>query len=214
MMNATIHAIEDGTAKNLAAFERIFVRESESRSVLAGYGVVSTVVPDLTVQAQAPRTDRRRGICATDSVVANSSQAVRALCREKGYPYCSMVCVPKSDSIPHPAASDYIDELCKWISSHELIITGRFHIVTLCIVTEPPFLAVESNTPKISSFVKDVFGDLRRVVDPAILSELDLPAFSFWRPAEKDALERTWKNSQASTFEMFDAIRKDIELAR
>jgi len=48
------------------------------------------------------------------------------------------------------------EEFCLYISGAELVITGRFHMVCILLLLEIPFLAVESNTKKISSLLKDV----------------------------------------------------------
>lgn len=48
------------------------------------------------------------------------------------------------------------EEFCWYISGAELVITGRFHMVCILLLLEIPFLAVESNTKKISSLLKDV----------------------------------------------------------
>ncbi|MCQ2047196.1 polysaccharide pyruvyl transferase CsaB [Stutzerimonas stutzeri] len=48
------------------------------------------------------------------------------------------------------------EEFCLYVSGAELVITGRFHMVCILLLLEIPFLAVESNTKKISSLLKDV----------------------------------------------------------
>lgn len=50
------------------------------------------------------------------------------------------------------------------IKSKDFVITGRFHTVTICVKTETPFVAIESNTPKISALLKDIFGSDERVI--------------------------------------------------
>jgi hypothetical protein len=46
---------------------------------------------------------------------------------------------------------------------NKLTITGRFHIVTLALPAYTPMIAIESNTPKISYILIDIFGDTERI---------------------------------------------------
>ncbi|MGL3605017.1 polysaccharide pyruvyl transferase family protein [Rhizobium sp. G187] len=54
------------------------------------------------------------------------------------------------------------EQFVEWIASQSLIVTGRYHTVTLCLVTKTPFVYVESNSPKISALLEDVGLDGRR----------------------------------------------------
>lgn len=148
LVNSTLYAIDDQTADDLRAFESIFVRESQSRDVLTSFGIESSIVPDLTVQAPIASADARRSVCGTDSVIVSSAQLIRDFCKANGYPYRGMIRIPKSQQVSSDIVAAHVDEYCRWLSSHELVITGRFHTVTLCIATQTPFIAVESNTPK------------------------------------------------------------------
>lgn len=54
----------------------------------------------------------------------------------------------------------------KRIQQSDGLITGRFHAVTYAIMCRVPFLAFESNTPKISYLVNDVGLNPSRVLHP------------------------------------------------
>ena len=61
LINATISDIEDDVAEELRAFDRIWVRESGSRSVLAARTIACEVVPDLTLSAPLRSADASHG---------------------------------------------------------------------------------------------------------------------------------------------------------
>ena len=48
-------------------------------------------------------------------------------------------------------------EFMHWLSTKKLIITGRYHTVTMCIkIFKTPFLYFKSNTPKIGALCDDI----------------------------------------------------------
>ena len=49
-----------------------------------------------------------------------------------------------------------LEALISWIASKSLIVTGRYHTATLCVLTKTPFLFLGSNTPKITALCEDV----------------------------------------------------------
>lgn|GEM_PF-945289 len=60
------------------------------------------------------------------------------------------------------------------IKSKSFVLTGRFHTITLCVKTETPFVALESNTPKISALLTDIFGSDQRVISQEQLKEFEV----------------------------------------
>lgn len=56
------------------------------------------------------------------------------------------------------------DLICE-ISRAKIVVTGRFHLACLCILLRVPFVAIESNTYKISSLLKDVGLSDKRCVE-------------------------------------------------
>ncbi|WP_338429759.1 polysaccharide pyruvyl transferase family protein [Synechococcus elongatus] len=54
-------------------------------------------------------------------------------------------------SLSHSSLDEFIYDL----STLELLVSGRFHACTLSLITQTPFLAIESNTSKISSLIHD-----------------------------------------------------------
>ncbi len=68
-----------------------------------------------------------------------------------------------------------VDDFMALLESSELVITGRFHVVCLCLVTGTPFLAVASNSHKVEGMLEDA-GLSHRLVSPQKLGNmLDKP---------------------------------------
>jgi hypothetical protein len=71
-------------------------------------------------------------------------------------------------------------------------------------------VAVESNTPKISSLLSDVFGNTRRVVTVGEIEAAKLDQFAVWSAAEEEALERFLHYAERSADAMAGAIRDAV----
>lgn len=218
LINATISAIDEEAASDIAAFDLVSVRESESAATLAGYGIESVLVPDLTVAA-AYEGDAavRSGVCATDSVLAPVSACIAARAEREGWPYRSMVW--RDQFAPKAAVSDgerrkLLATFVRFLRMHALAVSGRFHTVTMCVATRTPFVAVESNTGKISAFVRDVFGSTERVVPLQQIESGDLSRFAAWSPSEMAALEKYLPQARANTDALFSEIGRRMMAAR
>ena len=59
-----------------------------------------------------------------------------------------------------------LDQFMGALDSSELVITGRFHGVCLCLLTGTPFLALTSNSHKVEGMLEDA-GLSHRIVRPA-----------------------------------------------
>ena len=51
------------------------------------------------------------------------------------------------------------------LSSAQGVLTGRFHSTTLSLSARVPLLAIESNTPKVGSLLRDVLGGVERLIE-------------------------------------------------
>jgi len=210
LLNATISDIEDDVADELRAFDRIWVRESGSLAELEARAITSEVVPDLTLSAPLKSAWIRRGVCGTDSVIGEASQAIATLCDSRGWPVRPMQRRLRDTSDRRQTAAAY----AKWLSSHALVVTGRFHAVTMCLATRTPFVAIESNSPKISFLVRDVFGDTRRVLDLDAIKRLNAEGYFTWSREEARALKKYVRAARPKTFRMFADVAAALALRR
>jgi hypothetical protein len=211
IVNATITEIDPQVADDLRSFDAIFVRDTGSQRELMTYGIAATTVPDLTIVAALPSAKRRKGVCVTDSVLPGIAAALKGAAMENDWVVRSMVNRGKP-RWPWSRLPDYRD-FPTFLSSHELVVTGRYHTVTFCLATRTPFVAVESNTPKISWLLDDVFECRRRLVAPSELRGLNVSDFGVWTPTEVDALDGVRKTARASATSMFLEIASGIKSA-
>lgn len=229
LVNSSLHALEDEVVAGLADFAAIYLRESSSLAALAGSGLRATVVPDLTLLAAAPPPGTRLGVLGTDSVKAEIARQLKALCRERGWHHSKLTHAARPRAAEHGLGYDYLRRQAKWLhatltarntrdrrqfldwlAGHQLLCTGRFHAVTLALASRTPFLAVESNTPKISGLLTDVFGQTGRVVPFSTLTAVGDPAAHAWRPAEAAALDAFLTAAHNRSAAMFDHIRDSL----
>jgi len=202
LINATIHAIDDKAAQLLRSFNRIFVRDSASQNELRGFGIDSTVVPDITLSADLPKAEGRSGYCYSGNVKKDSGAQLAARGKSENMPF---VCVKKEEYGDAPFAPGPLD-YARQLSSYELMLTGRFHVVTFCLATETPFVAVESNTPKISSLLHDIFGSAERVISDEEIASVDLSRFARWSDSEISKLRTFRAAAKESVDRMFAEI--------
>jgi hypothetical protein len=207
LVNTTVHDIDDECARSLQAYSSIFVRERRSQRELAAFGVLSEIAPDLSIAApsfSAPA--KRSGICGTDSVLPDVTKALRSLCATKSWTFLPM----KRRGRDLCGAIFNRDPLryARQLAAHNLVVTGRFHGVCFCLATRTPFVAIDSNTPKISSLVEDVFGSTRRISAPDALDGLNTARLSRWEPQEVAALEHYLAFARQRTDALFQYIRR------
>lgn len=68
-----------------------------------------------------------------------------------------------------------VDDFLALLASSELVVTGRFHVVCLCLITGTPFIAVASNSHKVEGMLEDA-GLKHRLISPQELARvLDSP---------------------------------------
>ena len=204
LINATITDIDQTVADDLREFTAIYVRDGGSRRELKAYGMDAKSVPDLTIGADLDRAGSRRGVCVTDSVVKDAADALQSAASLNGWSVRPMVSREKS-RWPWSRKAGYRD-FAKFLSSHDLVVTGRYHTVTLCLATETPFVAVESNTPKISWLLDDVFGSQRRLIAPLDLQRLQVADYNTWSDVERAAVDRTKSAARRGAADMFANI--------
>lgn len=103
------------------------------------------------------------------------------------------------------------------IRSSEFVVTGRFHTVTICIITQTPFVAIASNTPKISGILYDIFQSTERLISVEELKEISQKIPAKYRTFSKGELKKidTYiKKSVISIDNMFKDISTEIRKDR
>jgi polysaccharide pyruvyl transferase WcaK-like protein len=104
-----------------------------------------------------------------------------------------------------------LDELLLKLASSQLVITGRFHMVCMAMLTKTPFIALPSNTHKIEGLLEDsglshrlAFED----VSPHLITNL-----ARWQPGELAMLATYLSRAKEAIAAMFEALRNETMLA-
>jgi len=240
LINSTLFRNTPELYKKLSEFDGIYVRDSFSRDELKKNGLDGVVVPDMTfaVQDVARNIADRKGVGATDSVYGNLSKEIKGAAKEFGWDYRSMA-VPKwvefqvrdvfrpfrllgkikrnvyERSVAQRTSFGTPEEFITWLKTKKLVITGRYHTVTLCLLTRTPFIALESNTPKISALLYDVFGTDRRIVSSiGDICTSNLSSYMKYEEDECKAINDFLLKSAEANMKMVMNIRATTQLAR
>ncbi len=233
VVNATFHNNDQLFYEHLAEFSGVFVRDSASSHQAQAHDVANHVVPDLSMAFGLFSCHRSRsGIGVTDSVVAADNAALRGFSKSKSYDFCPMVEAQsheislnrifrpkvvkqwlKSKITPTDRRFADANDFIKWLSSKELIITGRYHTVTLCILTKTPFMCFESNTPKISALLKDVgLNNPSRIFSRLPTDTSDLSTQWSFKAEELKRIESFLDRAATSNSKMFDLIVESVRV--
>jgi polysaccharide pyruvyl transferase WcaK-like protein len=226
LVNASISDLEMTTIEAISLFDTIHVRETASQDYLNEYGIAATVVPDLSLGwPVAAANISRKGVIVTDSVLKQTAGELRSFAEAMKAQYESMRPRPSTaqrlkNSLakrikPSPAATHWharsnVDGFIRRLKGCDLIVTGRFHSVMLAILTDTPFVTLQSNTGKIEAVLKDCFGDTSRMIttaqlkDPAFMSQVatGLP----FKEQESAALAHYRETARVDRSAMFDRI--------
>jgi polysaccharide pyruvyl transferase WcaK-like protein len=231
LINATLFNNDPSLYDHIKNFNQIYVRETSSQNELALYNVPSFCAPDLTLAIQNNYKESERKQCLiTDSVFLEKSKELRKISIKNGYEYQCMI--PKKNIILRlmrkykkrlffkrmplqKKTKAYMPQVfINKLASKEMVITGRFHTVTLSLLTFTPFLTLNSNTPKISALLNDVFRSDKRAIE--IQDIKDLSHNQLMDRAQYNSQElRLLKNYRAEAIllidKMFDSIFHDLD---
>lgn len=192
LVNSTIHNLDSDHLKMLLKFNGIFVRDTASKHLLLDANISSSVVPDLSFfsPSLSDKTKIRYNsrVLVTGSVVAENNRILKSFAEQNSFEFQDIYfkkrdiltkilsrvkrkCTFAPEQKRITAPNRYQDWLT-YVKQYELLVTGRFHAVTLSLVTGTPFLAVDSNTPKITNLLLDVFGNTNRIVETHEMTQI------------------------------------------
>lgn len=228
LINATLEENTSELYEKLKFYKKIYVRESKSIKELNEYGLNGFVVPDLTMAFFGEGQANRNGLLFTDSVLPNVSNKFIEMASEFSGDYIKLHYQRKPVLKDLRNPFKYASCFAKWVVSEkngmqdvdyflnklygcEMLVTGRFHAVTLSLLTESPFVAVESNTGKIGALLDDVFNDRSRLL-PFSDVDLDLEFLSIrsFSSDEIFQIRRYLSDGRVKIKNMFHDIYSDI----
>mgnify|MGYP000491212318 CR=1 FL=1 len=207
LINATLHNNSAEAYKNLKAYKLIYVRDKGSLAELKSFGLQGQYVPDLTF-AKAGNYSYKpsRPGCVIDTALKSEIPLLKKYCKEHDFDFRSMVVARPSNANFFKSPRPFVKNIIKWIlgdhkvstkpssfikylAEHEIVITGRYHTVSMCLKNKIPFVAIESNTPKISFLLDDALHNHSRVIGFSDLEQLDLEPYKKYSEDELQYLE-------------------------
>lgn len=227
----------------LEKFDGIFVREGESAAELKQLSVASTIVPDLTFSYNYSPQTSRDSVGFSDSAMEPISRKLFNLCQASKGKFLPVVRSSKYDGtftlteflrdlkfdmtrlmLKFSRTDNYlllrnlyvkksIKAFFDEIASCRVVVTGRFHVICFCILTDTPFLAIESNSHKIQSMMKDIGLSADRLISADKIIETPVGENYSYSEQELAAIRVFKENAKASISNMFDIIEKKINQA-
>lgn len=208
LINATLFANEASLNEGLKEFDSIFVRDRASHEELNEQGIANNFVPDMTFALSSGlKHSPKAPLCVVDSVMQSDLPKLKRFSEKYNADYCSMIVARPSNYSPWKKTRRFILTTLKWffkernrsldpkeferfIGNYDLIVTGRYHTVTMCLKNKIPFVAIESNTPKITYLLKEVFGNANRVVSIDDLESLNTDDWKLFSKEEMTAIDK------------------------
>ena len=232
LVNATLHKNSAQAYENLKAYRLIYVRDKGSLEELRSYGLAGVYVPDLTfAKAGNYVYEPSKPACVIDTALKSEIPLLKQYCQKHGFDFRSMVVARPSNANFFRSPRPFVKNLFKWLmgdrnvstqpsafinylAEPEMVITGRYHTVSMCLKNKIPFVAIESNTPKISFLLDDALKDCSRIIGFADLSHLDLETYRHYSQEELQHLQAFINRAESEIQHMMMTIIEDIEKAR
>lgn len=227
LINSTLYMNTDHLYRELLNYDQIYVRDTLSQKECLAHGLEVKYAPDLSMVLPVNERGvlRRRGVGVTDSVFKDKTIQLNKIAARYDWDFVPMIKKEKPKSFLNKFGTilninklnlSYLSnkEFIKWLCSKELVITGRYHTVTLCILTRTPFVAIESNTPKITALLKDVFDDNSRVIYdvPLVCPDGEIvKRFANFENNEIMMIEEYCHKVEKLNIDMVKSIVKDIK---
>lgn len=225
LINATLYANEEPVYKQIRQFDAVYVRDRSSFETLRQYQISAQFVADMTfaLPASVPYQPEKGKVCVIDSVMQTDVPYLKRFSRKHHAVYRSMIVARPNNYCFWKRPRKYLVECTKWLfrdrkfslepASFEaylaqcnLVVTGRYHTVTMCLKNKIPFVALESNTPKITFLLNEVFGHSKRVIRAEDLESLQLCDWDRYSPDEVDAIERFLSKAEQDNYIMLETI--------
>ena len=189
LVNATLHNMSKGAYLKLRDFQMIFVRDRCSQKFLRSINIESFLCPDLSFLglnnvryvnlSGKEEKNLQKNILVTGSVLNSINHGLLNFAKKNGYQFEDMK--PANSELNrwgarqmwlvyedlrnfYPSFYHAHNFWLNHLANQSFIFTGRFHCVTMCLGLKKPFFAFESNTPKISNLLNDIFDKTNRVL--------------------------------------------------
>ena len=232
LINATLFANEPSLNEALREFDSIYVRDRASHDELNLLNIENHFVPDMTFALSSGLTHSpKKTLCVVDSVMQSDLPKLKRFSKNQEADYCSMIVARPSNYSPWRKTRRFVLTTWRWLfkernrsldpkdfekylGNYELIVTGRYHTVTMCLKNKIPFVAIESNTPKITFLLNEVFGDANRVIQINDLESLDLDCWTSFSVNENKSIDQFLAFAKDENEKMLGSILSSVVMSK
>ena len=231
LINATLYKNDAEEYKKLNEYRAIYVRDKGSLEELNSFELEGRYVPDLTFAANSrdyPELKTTRDIVIVDSAIKQDNSVLKEYSLRNGFPFKSMIVARRRNAKFIRSPRPYIKNIIKYLASdrkistqpsayiqylrdHSLVITGRYHTVSMCIKNKIPFIAIDSNTPKIRYLLADALGETNRNIKISELEQINLTQRYEYSDDELMKMNLFIQTSEKMIDDMIAHIVRDVE---
>jgi polysaccharide pyruvyl transferase WcaK-like protein len=192
LINATLYQNDIQEYEKLRAYRAIYVRDKGSLAELESFGLSGKYVPDLTFahnEQKYSELQPTKEVVVIDSAIKEDNPILKDFANINGFPFKSMIVARSANAKLLRSPRPYVKNILKYVVSdwklstspgeyinylrqYNLVITGRYHTVSMCIKNKIPFIAIDSNTPKIRFLLEDALGETNRNINISQLVEI------------------------------------------
>ncbi|CCK74274.1 conserved hypothetical protein [Oleispira antarctica RB-8] len=234
LINATLYKNDAKEYEKLKEYRAIYVRDKGSLEELNSFKLEGRYVPDLTFAANNRdylELNATQGVVVIDSAIKQDNIVLKEFSQRNGFPFKSMIVARRKNAKFIRSPRPYIKNILKYLTSdrkistspttyiqylrdHRLVITGRYHTVSMCIKNRIPFIAIDSNTPKIRYLLADALGETKRNIQLSELEQIKLTERYEYSDEELIKLSRFIHTSEEMIDGMIAHIVNDVESDR
>jgi polysaccharide pyruvyl transferase WcaK-like protein len=194
LINSTLYENDAEEYEKLKEYRAIYVRDRGSLQELEAHNLEGEYVPDLTFAKNKHQYSEylpTQDAVVIDSVIKKDNPVLISFSEKNNIPFRSMIVARPSNAKFLRSPRPYIKNIIKYLKQdrhystsissyinylrkYRLVVTGRYHTVTMCIKNKIPFVAIDSNTPKIRYLLADALGHTDRNIKITALDGLSI----------------------------------------
>lgn len=231
LINATLYKNDAAEYAKLKSYRAIYVRDKGSLEELKSFNLEGQYVPDLTFAANSraySELNPSNDVVVVDSAIKQDNPVLREFAHKNAFPFKSMIVARRRNAKFIRSPRPYVKNILKYLASdrklstapsfyiqylrdHRLVITGRYHTVSMCIKNKIPFIAIDSNTPKIRYLLTDAIGETKRNIEISQLEKIDLAENFDYSSDELNKMSQFVRMAEERIDNMISHIINDID---
>jgi polysaccharide pyruvyl transferase WcaK-like protein len=230
LINATLYQNDAQEYKKLKEYRAIYVRDKGSLEELESFGLFGKYVPDLTFahnEQKYSELQPTKEVVVIDSAIKQDNPILKDFANINGFPFKSMIVARSANAKFFRSPRPYVKNIVKYLVSdwklstspseyinylrqYNLVITGRYHTVSMCIKNKIPFIAIDSNTPKIRYLLTDALGETNRNIQISGLEKVKLSSNYSYDSNELEKMNQFISKAENTINEMIVNILNDV----